>query len=184
MAAFLPHQAYLALDAIVRVCYRLRVSRRHLLEWQTAEMSHLAAATHLDAFRAQFFLHLRGSRPYSCWLLDLRGYFWEPAWSPFLLLWVAAPLVQYWIGWQRRAVRKLERIEIEDQRYLRRIARETWRYFDDLVGPEHNWLPPDNSQEALRVETADSHFADQHWNVADVRGIRARSRVSDSGADD
>ncbi len=52
------------------------------------------------------------------------------------------------------AVRKLERIEIEDQRYLRRIARETWRYFDDLVGPEHNWLPPDNSQEALRVETA------------------------------
>src|SRR5690606_32260132 len=26
--------------------------------------------------------------------------------------------------------------------------------FDDLVGPEHNWLPPDNSQEALRVEVA------------------------------
>ena len=51
-------------------------------------------------------------------------------------------------------MRKLERIEIEDQRYLRRIARETWRYFDDLVGPDHNWLPPDNSQEALRVETA------------------------------
>jgi hypothetical protein len=51
-------------------------------------------------------------------------------------------------------VRKLEQIEIEDQRYLRRIARETWRYFDDLLGPDHNWLPPDNSQEALRVETA------------------------------
>ena len=56
MAAFLPHQAYLALDAIVRACYRLWVSRRHLLEWQTAEMSHLAARSHLDAFRAQFFL--------------------------------------------------------------------------------------------------------------------------------
>ena len=56
MAAFLPHQAYLALDAIVRACYRLWVSRRHLLEWQTAEMSHLAARAHLDAFRAQFFL--------------------------------------------------------------------------------------------------------------------------------
>ena len=154
MAAFLPHQAYLALDAIVRACYRLWVSRRHLLEWQTAEMSHLAAATHVDAFRAQFFfISVLGGRILAgCWIFAaISG---NPAWAPFLLLWVAAPAVQHWIGWQRRAVRKLEQIEIEDQRYLRRIARETWRYFDDLVGPEHNWLPPDNSQEALRVETA------------------------------
>ena len=80
----------------------------------------------------------------------------ETAWTPFLLaLGFSAPAVQYWIGWQRRAVRRLEEIETEDQRYLRRVARETWRYFDDLVGPEHNWLPPDNSQEALRIETAD-----------------------------
>ena len=153
MAAFLPHQAYLTLDAIVRVWYRLRVSRRRLLEWQTAEMSHLAAATHLDALRAQFVLISVVAAAFLV-VLDIRGFFWEPAWSPFLLLWLAAPAVQYWIGWQRRAVRKLERIEVDDQRYLRRIARETWRYFDDLVGPEHNWLPPDNSQEALRVETA------------------------------
>ena len=87
--------------------------------------------------------------------LNIRGVFWEPAWSPFLLLWVAAPAVQYWIGWQRRAVRKLGADQVDDQHYLRRVARETWRYFDDFVGPEHNWLPPDNSQEALRVETAD-----------------------------
>ena len=153
MAAFMPHQAYLALDAIVRICYRLRVSRRHLLEWQTAEMSHLAAATHVDAFRAQFFF-ISGLAAVFMLALDFRGHF-SPAYSPYLLLWVAAPAVQYWIGWQRRSVRKLERIENEDQRYLRRIGRETWRYFDDLVGPEHNWLPPDNSQEALRIEIAE-----------------------------
>ena len=59
------------------------------------------------------------------------------------------------LRWQRRAVRRLEHIDQDDQGYLRRIARETWRYFDDFVGPEHNWLPPDNSQEALRVERAE-----------------------------
>ena len=64
-------------------------------------------------------------------------------------------MVQHWIREQRRAVRKVEQVEVDDQLFLRRIARETWRYFDDLVGPEHNWLPPDNSQEALRVEVAD-----------------------------
>ena len=29
---------------------------------------------------------------------------------------------------------------------LREIARRTWRTFDDLVGPETNWLPSDNYQ--------------------------------------
>ena len=42
----------------------------------------------------------------------------------------------------------------EDRAYLRQVARETWRFFDDFVGPETHWLPPDNSQEALRIELA------------------------------
>ena len=28
-----------------------------------------------------------------------------------------------------------------------RSARRTWRYFDDFVGPQTSWLPPDNVQE-------------------------------------
>src|SRR5438477_12117925 len=110
MASFLPHQAYLASEAIVRACYRVGISKRHLLEWQTAEMSHLAAATHVDAFRMQFVLI---SAVAAVFLLTLTiwGSFWKMAWAPFLLLWVAAPGVQYWIGWQRRSVRKLEKID-------------------------------------------------------------------------
>ena len=30
---------------------------------------------------------------------------------------------------------------------LRRIARLTWRYFEVFVGPQDNWLPPDNFQD-------------------------------------
>ena len=41
-----------------------------------------------------------------------------------------------------------------DTAYLRLLARRTWRFFDDLVGPDSNWLPPDNTQLALRVEVA------------------------------
>jgi cyclic beta-1,2-glucan synthetase len=153
-AAFLPHQAYLSADAIVRVLYRLGISKRHLLEWQTAEMSYHAARLHLDPFRTHFFLICAVTAGFML-SLALRGRLWEPAWAPFLVLWVAAPAVQHWIRSQRRALRKAEQIEVNDQRFLRGIARETWRYFDDLVGPEHNWLPPDNSQEALRVEVAE-----------------------------
>jgi hypothetical protein len=152
-AAFLPHQAYIAMDAIIRSLYRLNISKRHLLEWQIAELSSLTAAAQWDTFRGQFFFISALSTVFLA-ILSFRGYFWQTPWTPFLLTWVGAPAVQYWIGSQRRSVRRLGYIDPEDQAYLRRVARETWRYFDDLVGPQHNWLPPDNSQEALRVEVA------------------------------
>src|SRR5436309_3041637 len=137
IATFLPHQAYLSMDAIVRACYRPWFSRRHLLEWHTAEISQLTARSHVDAYRAQFYL-ISLMAGLFLFALAIRGFSWETAYHPFLLLWVSAPAVQHWMGWQRRSVRRLEEIAAEDQRYLRRVARETWRYFDDLVGPEHN----------------------------------------------
>nr|WP_243466717.1 hypothetical protein [Clostridium botulinum] len=35
--AFIPHRAYLMIDAIIRTLYRIFVSKKNLLEWQTAE---------------------------------------------------------------------------------------------------------------------------------------------------
>ena len=31
--------------------------------------------------------------------------------------------------------------------FLRKLARKTWDFFETFVGPEDNWLPPDNYQE-------------------------------------
>ena len=32
-------------------------------------------------------------------------------------------------------------------RFLRRLSRKTWSFFETFVGPDDNWLPPDNYQE-------------------------------------
>lgn len=154
MAAFLPHQAYLSSDATFRACYRLLVSRQYLLEWQTVELSLLTSAAHVDAVRLEFLIISASSVTFLL-ALTARQIAWDSSWTPFLLLWASSPLLLHWIGLQRRALKRLEHIDTDDQRYLRRVARETWRFFDDLVGPEHNWLPPDNAQEALRVEVAE-----------------------------
>ena len=50
-AALLPHQAAVALDAIVRVWYRRLVSRRNLLEW-TAQATHWSASRRQPLFVA------------------------------------------------------------------------------------------------------------------------------------
>jgi cyclic beta-1,2-glucan synthetase len=31
--------------------------------------------------------------------------------------------------------------------FLRKLSRKTWAFFETFVGPEDNWLPPDNYQE-------------------------------------
>ena len=42
---FLPHQAWASVDAIVRTLWRMAVSRRHLLQWQTASQIERGTAT-------------------------------------------------------------------------------------------------------------------------------------------
>ena len=41
--AFLPHQAWIMLDAVVRTLWRMWVSRRQLLEWETAASAEATA---------------------------------------------------------------------------------------------------------------------------------------------
>ena len=49
-ASLIPHQAWLALDAILRVWYRRLISHRHLLEWTSAQAKHGSALTQLPGF--------------------------------------------------------------------------------------------------------------------------------------
>ncbi len=35
----------------------------------------------------------------------------------------------------------------EDRAFFERVARDTWRYFEDFMGPEDHGLPADNFQE-------------------------------------
>src|SRR5256885_16355226 len=65
--------------------------------------------------------------------------------GPLLALWVAAPLVAYWLSQPVSPERQL--LSSEDRRFLRLIARKTWRYFETFMGSEDHGLPPDNFQE-------------------------------------
>ena len=150
MIAFLPHQAYLSVDAIARVMYRRFVSRHHLLQWQTAESAGVQADHHTRVILRQM-LAIAGLSLLLMFVLHAEHAF-EPT-AFFLGLWIASPLL---VRWLNRPVPMLKRESIlaEDRQFLRRLARRTWRYFDDLVNAETNWLPPDNSQLALRIEVA------------------------------
>ncbi|HEX8552378.1 MAG TPA: glucoamylase family protein [Abditibacteriaceae bacterium] len=176
--ALLPQRASLSIDAVVRVLYRRFISHKNLLEWTTAS----AAARGAKNQQARFFKRLLWSSVWALALavplvfanwfsvglhlnLDTDGTLSPFARSveylkpllpsvPFLALWFLAP---FWIKWlsSGEEVRSNSTVlNAADRLYVRRIARETWRYFDDFIGAQTNWLPPDNYQEYLNVELA------------------------------
>ena len=149
LLAFLPHQAWLSLDAIVRVTYRRWISRHHLLEWQTADNTSNAHSHFTSTMR--HMLVVSGFSILLMIVMRMKGAFAPTA--VFLMLWALSPAFMQWLSHPVRD-RRYYRFQSANSAFLRTLARRTWRYFDDLVGPSMNWLPPDNSQLSLHIEVA------------------------------
>jgi cyclic beta-1,2-glucan synthetase len=65
--------------------------------------------------------------------------------GPILGLWLASPVITWWIS--RPLVRRREKLTAVQTLFLRKLSRKTWSFFETFVGPDDNWLPPDNYQE-------------------------------------
>ncbi len=142
--AFLADQAGRLSDSIVRTLNRLFVTRRNLLEWETAAATEHRLGTGLGNFIRAMWSSSAFAVAVGVMVALVRPAA-LPAALPVLALWFLAPLVAYWVSRPRRVAESpltdLERGE------LRRIARKTWHFFETFVGDEDHWLPPDNYQE-------------------------------------
>jgi len=142
---FLAHQAWLSVDAVLVTLVRLFVTRRRLLEWETAAASAArdsrrgSARSFMIAMAASPALALGGGL-----LVALERPGALAAAAPLLLLWAAAPL----IAWALSRPVSLEAATLgpEDRETLLATARKTWGYFAAFMGPEDHGLPPDNYQ--------------------------------------
>ena len=131
-------------DAIGRTLWRMLVSRRHLLEWESAS----DAARRLSNDACVGVAAALGLAGPGCSILGLIVLTGHPSRLlgaiPLLLLWTLAPAIAYRTGKPRR--RDAVRLDAAGRQRLRRVARQTWRFFDDMVTAEHQWLVTDNYQ--------------------------------------
>jgi cyclic beta-1,2-glucan synthetase len=142
--AFLAHQTLVTLDAVMRTVFRLTVSRRHLLEWETAAQSEMDA----EKKRTPVDVYLDWT-PVVGLVLALTESWFRPAALlpslPILTLWMLAKPAARWLDRPLRSVRS--DISSADEEFLRVCALKTWRYFRELSTSENNWLIPDNVQQ-------------------------------------
>ena len=148
--AVLPHQAWTSVDAIVRTLYRLGISHRNLLQWQTASQAERSGT---GAFRATWramapaLLGTGAVVALAAWIATQRGVdagALAIGMAPLLLLWAAAPA----ITWRLSATHHVEpQLRPSDHPDLERYARLHWAYFERFVTAETHWLVPDNFQD-------------------------------------
>ena len=140
---FLAHQAMLSVDGVVRTLLRRFVTRRRLLEWETAAETDLHTRK-----RASVDVYLNWVPILS---LGLGLLVWAvrpqalPVALPVLLLWAVSKPVSLWLN--RPSVPARHQASAKDVIFLRRAVLHTWRYFAEFSTAEHNWLIPDNVQE-------------------------------------
>ncbi len=140
----LPYDALICLDAILRSIVRMLFTRRGLLLWQ------LGAYARRNACRtpADFFLEMWAG-PVVALMMTFALWQIQPAewifWFPVLFLWLVSPAVAWWISMP--ILSPVPDLSVEQQMFLRASARRTWRFFTEFIGPQDNWLPPDNFQE-------------------------------------
>lgn len=139
----LPHEACYHTDAIIRTIWRLIISRRHLLEWVPSGQVVTDSKNLWTYVRSMWFVPLFCVAT-TIAILMLRPFTMIVA-APFLLLWLFSPIITWRISLPITYEEKI--LSQRQTQYLRKLSRKIWAFFDTYVGPEDNWLPPDNVQE-------------------------------------
>jgi cellobiose phosphorylase len=140
----LPYEAYFSIDAIGRTLWRMLISHKRLLEWNPSGntnndhrndmIGYVRTMWFAPIFAAVTAIAILFSRPAA---LTVAG--------PLLVIWLISPLIAYLFS--RPFAYHEVRLTSDQIIFLRKISRKTWSFFETFVGPDDNWLPPDNYQE-------------------------------------
>ncbi len=140
----LPYEAFFSLDAVVRTIWRMLISQTRLLEWSPSSDPDRNRRTDLVGYCRTMWIgpvlataaviYLTLSEPVA-FVVAL----------PILGLWFSSPAIAWWIS--RPLTRRAARLTTDQTIFLRKLARKTWAFFEQFVGPDDHWLPPDNYQE-------------------------------------
>ncbi len=147
----IPFHAAMYSTEIFRTQWRL-VSRRHLLEWQTASDAGRDARTTLaGTFLAMWPAPVAAALAAALLAGFIVSGHMHAATGSILAVglllgaWFVSPAIMWCMG--NPTLHRGDGIDDRQRIFLRKTARRTWEYFARFAGTGNHWLPPDNFQE-------------------------------------
>lgn len=172
--AITPYRAYIAIDAILRTLFRLYVSRRNLLRWNTAE----AVDSQISNTVKGYFITMWSGTVMAVLLLflllridiTLSG---RILYAFAMLCWAASFYMSYRIS--QPGEQSNDAVKQEDRELLLEASRRTWMFFKDFAKPENHYLCPDNYQiakvEKLSDKTSPTNIGLQFLSILTARDL-------------
>ncbi|MBK9980446.1 MAG: hypothetical protein IPP20_21490 [Gemmatimonadetes bacterium] len=175
--ATLPHQAWLSADAILRTLYRLFVSRRYLLSWQSASQAERSVrSVGAESWRAmRWSTAFVGLGTIALSYVALGRHFASGATTAsflsavipvgsLVLLWLASPWMVTRLG--KTTVPRRDTLAGEERDAAIRHARLHWHFFDRFRQPRHALAGARQLPARSGAGGGDAHLADQHRTAA------------------
>jgi cyclic beta-1,2-glucan synthetase len=179
--AFLPHQAAVSADAIIRTLLRLFVTKRNLLEWQTASQVEraMAAGSSLEIWRRMWPVVTIALALLVGVLLHLDR---SDVLEPTLFFLGTIPLIAFWLSSPALAQQLSSpatppelRLTGTEREAALRYAQLHWQYFEQFVSEETQWLAPDNFQEdpepVVAARTSPTNIGLQLLSIVSARDL-------------
>ncbi|MDD2435526.1 MAG: glucoamylase family protein, partial [Bacilli bacterium] len=147
--ATIPYNAYLYLNSFIRSLYRMKISKKHLLNWVTADDAAKLVKTTLGNTIKQFWINNVVAIGLVISAIIFEDYQIMKIVVAFIF--ASAPFIVYFLS--KDLNQKEEELNQEDTDYLKDLALKTWNYFKDYLTEEDNYLIPDNYQEKRDIKT-------------------------------
>ena len=143
--AFILYETLVTLGGIATTLFRMFVTRKRLLQWTSYSDTVRVFAG--EVAWQQMLAAMLSSVALSGLIVVFNPAALFVA-MPLLIAWLLSPEIAYWISRPTRHTPVL--LSSDELQRLRSLARRTWLFFEQFVGPEDHWLPPDHFQEAPR----------------------------------
>ena len=139
--ATIPYYTKLYMDAFIRSLYRVFYSHKNLLNWTTAEDVAKSAKNNLDTYIKDFLVNY----VFSIIFIAIGYVTHNIAGYIIAFIFVTAPFILYFVSKDI----KTNKIELKEKQIddLEELAKRTWKYFEENLTEENNYLIPDNYQE-------------------------------------
>lgn len=141
MFSFVPYQAYLVLDAIIKVFVRTIFTKKYILEWKS--FSEVEKKSHKTIYKYIEKMFLNILFGVLILVFSIRAKFYLMIFPSFAFL--TSPIIAFYLS--RSYGNEKLKINYKQSLFLRSLSRSIFAYFEDFSNEGTNYLVCDNYQE-------------------------------------
>lgn len=160
--ATLPDKAYFSVNGIVTSIYRMKISKKYLLEWTTSEEAEKISKKDLISFYKNMIANVIFASVCLIFVFCVKSEILKIILIFATTTWYLGPFLMWKISGKDEKKEQKESLNKEEKEYLYEIGRRTWRFFKENINEKTKYLPPDNFQEnrkeALAMRTSPTNI--------------------------